>query len=269
MKKDISLIIERIESKRKRDKIYGSALIKVKIASELLEDVEHRFEGKKIKFPTSQYVITARQQFIITLVSIIEIILRDIFIDCLIIKGKEQFMNEKRVKDFKMNLPYWNEVQNYRIPIEELIASQYNFQNPTDINEAYSTLLGIDFFKEIIKFKAVWTMDNLGPIQLEPNFYDQLTSLFHLRHSITHDFSQKIKPSVKQIYEYYDLTTTVIIILEYFIHDKLINIEREIHYVDTINPDGSDEKIDFLNRQNYSELKRYKFFINKKREWEI
>lgn len=135
---------------RSRDTLSNS-MDKICDASDLMEFIHKKVKNRKL-------IQEARKQFIITLVTSIEVLLRDYFLVSL---TYENIINKfRKISDYserKFTLAEMVFCNENKISEQELIADNYNFQNISDINKAFSTALSNNFFDDIKNFK--WWFD--------------------------------------------------------------------------------------------------------------
>lgn len=152
---------------------------------------------KKIK--NRALIQEARKQFVITSVTSIEVLFREYFIqllnfDSIITKFTEQINK----KDF--NIEDMEFIIENKISKQELIADNYNFQNPSEINKVFSIALSNNFFKNLEEYK--WWFDKKNKKNgffMLGKFYRDLEWLIQLRHDFIHDINYKVKVGKKEV----------------------------------------------------------------------
>lgn len=184
---DINLILERRDNQKTRSKFpIDNFMDKWADVSNLLDKIHQKIYNKNL-------IQEARGQFIVSIVTALEVFLRDSLI-LLISEYKLDYTKLAKKKADTYNLEKIEFIIKNNITIAELIVDYCNFQNLKGINECFSLLLGFDLFKEFKDYKWIYDKkDPKGYVQMT-NFYPKIDRLLRLRHSITHDlnFNRKI-----------------------------------------------------------------------------
>ena len=181
----LDIIIKRRENRIGKSKQpFDNYLTKWRIASDLLWKINEKIESKEL-------LQESRRQYIISMITALEVFLKDKFIE-LIDKNKLDYKNvAKRTKKFT--------VEEIGIIIEkdmsmgEIIAEYFNFQNLDSIDNAFSDLFNCNFFNELKKYRWYYTgTQNDEYIQIDGDFYPKLKHWIDLRHDFVHDINFQV-----------------------------------------------------------------------------
>ena len=218
---NIKRILERRYSKKTRSKFPIEDFIdKWTNASGLLEKVHKKIHTKNL-------IQEARGQFIVSMVTALEVFLRDSLIS-LIDKYKLDYTKLAKKKAESCDLEKIEFIIKNNITIGELIVEYCKFQNLKEIEECFSLLFGFSLFKELKEYKWVYDKKNpKGFIQISSDFYPKLDNLLKLRHSITHDLNFKRIINKRNLDEMEDELVTFVNLL-CFLFDDLVNKKLKI-----------------------------------------
>lgn len=211
----LKIIYERRKNRIGKSEIpIENFLTKWNYASRLLEEIDKKIKDEKL-------CQEARRQHIISMITALEGYLRDRFID-LIDTYKLDYENVgKETKKFTLSQIEY--IMKKNLSMGEIIAEYFNFQNLDSINKAYSSLLKINFFKELKKYQWVYEdkrKNFLGFIQLDNGFYTRFKKWIDLRHNFVHDINFNINLTSDKIREFDDDIVPFAHLIDYFILNK-------------------------------------------------
>ena len=140
----------------------------------------------------------ARRQFIISLVTALEVYLGDLTIELI---DKAQIKYGKRIIESaskKYDIIEIREILRNKITMGELICDQINFQNLEKIFGFLKNLFGTDMSKLLEKNKFIYTNQRGNPftIFLRRGFNKNLQRVIKMRHTFTHDIRFSDTPSL-------------------------------------------------------------------------
>jgi len=205
------ILNEKINRKSRKRDIASNTITKIFNAGDLLEKIHKRIKNKNL-------IQEARRQFIITLITSLEVFFKDYFIR--LIETEKRFENFFEYYDKKFSVCDLDYISKKGISSKELISDYYNFQNLDNINKAFSTLLNIDFFKELEEYQ--WWFDKSDKKEgffSIGKFYKELNKIINLRHDFVHDINFKRIINKREITDMYDFFLSFITITEFFIDD--------------------------------------------------
>lgn len=184
MLKELKLILESRRNRRKRSSVpLFFFLDKYRDADDLLIQIHKNIKNRRL-------LQEARKQHVISLVTALETYFRDTII-WLINKKKVNISNLVSKVDKKFNIAEIDIIHKERISSGELIATQFNFQNLKIIDELFSLVFQVNFFRMVKQYKFYYADKKTDFIQLDDDFYSDLENLLKLRHNFTHDINFK------------------------------------------------------------------------------
>lgn len=165
----------------------------------------------------------ARKAFVVTLVSALEVFIKEIIIENHGKWNKEGFsklLTEKVTLDQAYNI-----FKVYGVKREVIIAKTHSFQNLENISHVFNCLTGKkNFLDDLEEYK--WDLGEGGYLQLikiSPNWRKDLANLFALRHKIVHENTNTLKMDKKQNNAFIDVTGTFGMILTIYLHSTREN----------------------------------------------
>ncbi len=184
MKSDLSIILRERKNRKKRSSIpFNFFFDKYWDADSLLERINKKIKNKRLNQE-------ARKQYIISLVTALEVYLKETFIRLINKKNLDvSKLSENIDRKFKFNEILFINKKN--ISVGELAASQFNFQNLNEIDKAFSNLWGIKFFIKLKNYKWYYGKHEKDFMQLTGEDYQYIKELLELRHNFTHDINFK------------------------------------------------------------------------------
>lgn len=161
------------------------------------------------------------KQQIVSLVTALEVYLREIFIYVIDKKNvNPDKLLEKSRKDINLlelfNL--YKQIKRNDWSKAEVLAYEYNFQNIHQIKLAFNTLLDVDFFNELRK----WGFETKeGAYESLPNDFDkQIEEILDLRHPIVHDINFRKKLSFETFVDCYNIVHFFVDAVDYWIEEN-------------------------------------------------
>ncbi len=130
-------------------------------------------------------IVSAKQQYIIAMVSGMEHFFKDLLIDLI----NEELVDLSGLRD-KFNLEDIIKLKKGNVNLGELIVKNYNFQNLDEINKIYSKILNVSFYekiKEVVKTPEYER--DISYLRLNDNFYPLIHEVIEIRHKCIHDFN--------------------------------------------------------------------------------
>jgi hypothetical protein len=165
----------------------------------------------------SRQKFEARKVFIVSLVSALEVFLKELIIERHGKWDKEGFsklLTEKVTLDQAYNI-----FKVYGVKREVIVAKTQSFQNLENISHVFNCLTSKKhFLNDLEEYK--WELDNGIFFQLKkmsPNWRKDLSDLFDLRHKIVHENTKALKIEKKQNDSFIDVTGTFGMILTMFV----------------------------------------------------
>lgn len=211
----LEIILEKRRNRRKRSRVpINNFITKWLNASDLLEKIHKKIRAREL-------IQEARRQYIISLVTGLEVFLKDAFVQ-LIDKYNFDYEPLVKKKSYPISLIDMQYIIKHKVTMGEMIAEQFNFQNLDSIQDAFSSLLGFDFFSALKKYK--WIFDDKKPdgyLQLAIDFYIKIDRLIKLRHSFAHDVNFKKKLTMNEITKLDIELLTFANLLDFFIEDLI------------------------------------------------
>ncbi len=219
-KDKMELILERRKNLKTRSKSpIDSFITKWDNVSTLLKQIHKKISNKNL-------IQEARGQFIVSIVTALEVFLRDSLIS-LINKNQLDYTKLAEKKSDNYDLETVEFIIKNKITIAELIADNCSFQNLKRIDECFSLLFGFNLFKEFKDYKWVYDKeDSKGYIQMT-DFYPKIDKLLKLRHDITHDLNFKRTINKRDLDEMEEELVNFTNILAFFF-DDLMNKKLKI-----------------------------------------
>ena len=188
---------------------------------DLLDEIHKKIRNRRM-------IQEARKQFIITAVTSIEVLLREYFIQLLnyevIAKKFTEQLNKKEFSIEDMEV-----INNEGISKSELVADNYNFQNLSEINGAFSKALSNNFFKDLKEYEMWFDKKDKkkGYFKLG-EFYEDLDWLIASRHDFVHDINEKVKVSKKEAEDISLFCVTFISQVGFYISEKFYQLKKSI-----------------------------------------
>ena len=190
----IHKIQNKINSRGNIDQFAMRFLVNYGVSYEVLKLSKENFNKK-------EYIEYSIKQHIVSLISYIETLLRDIFI--FILKERPIYY-DLVIKEYNLSISGEFDKGN-----KYLLAEIFNFQNIRDIERAFKVLFENDtFFEELGSF-VVYKYESPDKVirklsldELQPNWIEHLNEIIRIRHNIIHDGNYKLDLSDKNLIEY-------------------------------------------------------------------
>jgi len=213
MKNYLDILLERRKNRKTRSKFPIESFIdKWSNSSNLSEKIHKKIHDRNL-------IQEARNQFIMSIITALEVFLRDSLL-FLIDEYKLDYTKLAKKKADTYSLEKIEFITKNKITIGELIVDYCNFQNLGGINECFSLLFGFNLFEEVKQYKWVYDeKDPQGFMQVS-NFY-LIDRLLKLRHNITHDLDFKRKINKRDLDEMENELVTFANILSFFFEDLI------------------------------------------------
>lgn len=162
-----------------------------------------------------------REQQVISLVTALEVYLRDMFIyiiDEKTIKSDGLLKNLKREWSLFEVIEFHNKLTDREWKQAELLAEAYNFQSLDDVKSAYQELLGVDLFAQLKNY--AYTGKDGKKYQLEKDFDVKIKTILELRHALTHDIYFRKKISYDKLIVVYNYLHFFVDIFDLYLQEK-------------------------------------------------
>ena len=188
---------------------------KVTRADKLLEEIEKNIKSRHC-------IQEARKQFITSYVTAFEVYFKDSLIYLLKIFGNTKISEHIKIK-FEMD-----EVERIikeKISMNEVIASYFNFQDLSQIDKAFSSILEVSFFEEL-KTRKFYVSERLRDFKLHKNFYKEIKSFINMRHDFVHDINFNKNITRAQLDRYIGILSFFIIGADIFIDKEVIKNKK-------------------------------------------
>jgi hypothetical protein len=214
----IDLILKERANRKTRSSWSYEAYYKKDLRTErLLEEIEGKIKSRNC-------IQEARKQFITSQITSFEVYFKDTFLTLL-----ETFGNEKFTKEIKQkfDITELNRIIEEGISINEIISSNYNFQDLDQINKAFSIALGINLFEEIKKRKFT-SSPKLTPFKVHKEFYKELQQYIQLRHDFVHDINFKKNITHAQLERYLDIRALFVLAVAIIVSEKMDENARKV-----------------------------------------
>jgi hypothetical protein len=174
---------------------------------------------------SKELVLIAHRQYFVFLVSSWETFFRDFFI---YIHSK----NEESISDLlkKNNVKYDSTSLN-TITLPELLSKSFNFQNLDDIELAFNTLWGSDFFEYVCNAETGYCgihgkiTRSLCINTLFPDWHHVIKTTFNVRHKVIHDANFRPEFDIHFIQKSETIFLLVPQLVAYFLIDRF-NLEH-------------------------------------------
>ena len=213
----LKLVLEKRKSRKGRSKLPIDTFVdKWGNAKDLLEEINKKIHSKEL-------LQEARSQYVISLVTGLEVFLKDTFIDLIdqYDFGLTELAKKKHINFDFIEIDY---ILKNKISMGELIVEYYNFQNLHGIQAAFSSLFEFDFFTELKRYK--WYFDRKDPqgfVQVSKNFYPKINRLIKLRHNFVHDINPEINLKTHEIEDMHTELIVFASMIAFFIEELLAN----------------------------------------------
>ena len=210
----LKAILERRKNKLGRsDKPIENFLTKWKIAQDLLIQIE-RLDKDTIPEKLKE---EGRRQYIISMITALEVFLKDRFIELINIRKLSYENVAKETKKFTMmEVSY---ILEQKLSVGEIIAEYFNFQNLDSINRAFGQILNLNFFEELKRFE--WKSKDEGTLKINEDFYKVLYKWINLRHNLVHDINFDEYISIDSISDFDTYIVDFAHFVDLFIEDLL------------------------------------------------
>jgi hypothetical protein len=186
-----------------------------------IEYIQNIIEKTKKKIKDKRILEEIRKQQIVSLVTALEVYLRDMFI---FIIDEKNIKTDKILDSKKENLSLLDVIRYHNLLKEkewkpaELLANKYNFQNLQSIESAYRELLNINVLTELKGYKV---KDKAGKTyKLDKDYNDKIKKILELRHSITHDINFRKKISYDRLVEIFNYLHFFVDTFDIYLEEK-------------------------------------------------
>lgn len=220
------ILKEKINRRSRSKDPLKNALDKIFDASDLLEIIHKKIKNRRL-------IQEARKQFVITSVTAMEVLLKDYFIKLLsnfeiMDKFPEYIEKKYSIED----LDYF---EDKNISNEEIICNNYNFQNISQINNAYSKALSLDaknpnsfnFFNELKEYKWWYDKKDKRGYQKLGEFYQKLDKVISLRHDFVHDINFRFRLNKDEVEDIDSFCVFFMSQLGFFMEDQIKRLKKE------------------------------------------
>lgn len=170
----------------------------------------------------SEYIISQKNYFIIRLVTFLESFFADT-VSKLIDVYKLPIKNLFNEPFIQLPLSHLDYIKKDKITEGKIVASSFNFQNKSEINEVLSGLIGVDFHSALKNFEIKKNFEN----RFIEN-WDLFFEIFQVRHEIVHNFKYRIKYTSKDLDEIIQAFTMFIATVSIIIGNQIFESKSKI-----------------------------------------
>lgn len=165
-----------------------------------------------------------------------------------------------------------DELQKIKITKGKIVASNFNFQNISEINHVFSTIFGINFLTNIKKLakKHLITrlLDDKHPYKKEIEkkenyfieFWADFLKIFSLRNSLVHSTKTNVTWDAEKLWHMYESILTFLVTADFFIDMQLMWIKDKKELV-------KEARSGKLNNSNLKYPLKYEDYIPQLKEF--
>lgn len=250
------VLLQRALRNTRSDSAFENFMSQLELIEELYVDVEQNISSQRL-------VQQARKQAIISLVSALEVFLKDTLKTAY---DSGAFKNSQLLRNIPKHF-FLNDIENiinHNISIGELLASLFTFHSLRSINKVFSGLIGKNFFTQInqftfeVEFEKDEIHDDVKKTTIrheDYKIYQKIEELYSLRPFITHDQPEKSIISEFQVQNYLSAANLFAFVIDNYLKELIQNNLKELADVKRVELEEEEE---FLKEEE-----KHKFFRSK------
>lgn len=250
------VLLQRALRNTRSDSAFENFMSQLELIEELYVDVEQNISSQRL-------VQQARKQAIISLVSALEVFLKDTLKTAY---DSGAFKNSQLLRNIPKHF-FLNDIENiinHNISIGELLASLFTFHSLRSINKVFSGLIGKNFFTQInqftfeVEFEKDEIHDDVKKTTIrheDYKIYQKIEELYSLRPFITHDQPEKSIISEFQVQNYLSAANLFAFVIDNYLKELIQSNLKELADVKRVELEEEEE---FLKEEE-----KHKFFRSK------